>query len=73
MEIQPNCRYPGYYEIKTVDLQGGAGIGGGITKRNQPQQVLPQLKNSLISGNGQFSVSRKDAKISSRQGGTKSC
>lgn len=28
-----------YYEIETTDLQGKKSIGGGITKRQQPQQT----------------------------------
>lgn len=31
--------FPDYYEIATTDLQGKEGIGGGITKRQQPLQT----------------------------------
>jgi predicted enzyme related to lactoylglutathione lyase len=30
--------FPDYYEIATTDLQGEEGIGGGITRRQYPQQ-----------------------------------
>jgi predicted enzyme related to lactoylglutathione lyase len=31
--------FPGYYEIETADLNGRQGVGGGLTKRENPQQT----------------------------------
>ncbi|MDP4261358.1 MAG: VOC family protein [Bacteroidota bacterium] len=34
----PIAGFAGYYEIETADLNGIKGVGGGITKRQYPQQ-----------------------------------
>ena len=31
--------FPDYYEIETKDLNGKPGVGGGLTKRENPQQT----------------------------------
>ncbi|HVU97098.1 MAG TPA: VOC family protein [Puia sp.] len=38
-KIGPIAGFPGYYEIGTSDLNGEKGIGGGITKGEQPRQT----------------------------------
>lgn len=35
--------FPDYNEIETTDLQGNKSIGGGITKRQQPQGGITQF------------------------------
>lgn len=31
--------FPDYYEVQTTDLNGKQGVGGGLTKRENPQQT----------------------------------
>lgn len=38
-KINPVGGFPDYYEIATTGLDGNKGVGGGITKREHPQQT----------------------------------
>ncbi len=61
-KIGPIAGFENYYEIETADLSGIKGIGGGITKRENPQQTC--ITNFI----GVLSIDETIAKLTSLGG-----
>ena len=58
-KIGPIGGFPDYYEIETTDMNGLKSIGGGITKRENPQQTC------IINFIGVSSIDETFAKLTS--------
>ncbi|HLG41509.1 MAG TPA: VOC family protein [Chitinophagaceae bacterium] len=61
-KIGPIAGFPDYYEIETTDINGVKGVGGGLTKRDNPQQ------NGITDFIGVVSIDETVAKIISLGG-----